>query len=142
MEKLKIHNWVIVFGVAVCLSGCAKIQHLDQLLTLKAMGEEGERLDKYVKVQDEKFKILVSDFENNRLAKGLPKKSVIKKYGDPIYEKPEVYQGREGNALLYRNAINKHFDSAKMYLYFDTDGKLWDWQYFAAPLPDEPDDLE
>lgn len=119
---------IFLIYLIFAVSGCAKVQHLDQLLTLKAMSEEGERQDKYIASQDKKFKQLLSDIQNNNLKKDLHKKAAVKKYGDPINETLATRQDQDTTMLLFRYAM-KPFDSEKVYLYFDKDGRLIDWEY-------------
>ena len=41
----KLKHFLVLFMVLVLCAGCAKLKHLDQLLTLKRMSDEGDKTD-------------------------------------------------------------------------------------------------
>jgi len=59
------------------------------------------------------------------------KKDVVKKFGEPIYVKDVSKDGKEMKAWLYRYAT-RYFNSEKVYLYFDLEGKLLESEHVPA----------
>lgn len=128
----------IIIFISILLSGCAKFSHLDELLTLKAMSEDGDAQAKYVAEQDAKFEALVKEVREGTLKKGLTQKEAWKIYGDPIARRPMVKNGEDVEQWLRRYCVRR-FDSDKVYLYFDKDQKLVDWEFVKyVKLKTEP----
>ncbi len=110
------------------VTGCAKLEHLDQLLTLKDLSEEGDRQDRYVENQDHKFELLLEAVQSNALSQDTHQKKILQKFGDPIYREEITRDGQGVEKWLYRYT-KEFFDSEKVYLYFDREGKLINWEY-------------
>ena len=119
-------------GVLSFVPGCAKLEHLDQLLTLKDMSEEGDRLDRYVKSQDKKFEALMEAVKTNSIKNYSTKRKVMETFGDPIFGEKIKSGDMELERLLYRYAKG-FFNSPKVYLYFDNKNELAKWTYFEPP---------
>lgn len=130
---------IFVLILLLPLGGCAKLKHLPQLLTLKAVAEETDSMDEYVESQDKKFKKLLTDVQDGKLEKGLTVDATVKRYGDPIYSKTVEHNGGQANRLLYRYAVKKN-DSEKVYLFYNQGNQLIDWQYVEAPQSDSKGD--
>ena len=58
---------IILFMVIIFSGGCAKLAHLDQLLTLKAVSEEQGSMDAYVEKQDKKFRALLQAVQDKSI---------------------------------------------------------------------------
>ncbi len=120
----------IVFSLAaiVLLCGCAKLAHLNELLTLKSLSDDQRQIEIYLKKQERGFKRLCDDVKNNRLKKGELKRAVISKYSEPVLTKeagPENTGVKE--ILLYRHPTD-YFKSDRIYLYFDGANRLLLWE--------------
>lgn len=122
--------FVVVFGLML-LAGCAKLEHLDQLLTLKDLSEEGDSQDRYTEGQDRKFGLLVEAVQSKTLKLYSHKNKIIKTFGDPAFVEEVTENGQEVEKWLYRYT-KEFFDSEKVYLYFDHEGKLINWEYIPA----------
>lgn len=119
--------------VVICLligSGCAKLAHLNELLTLKAVSDEQARNDKIVKAYDAKFFQLIEAQKNNQLVSET-KKSILKKFIKPIQIENVQLNGQSVERWIYRQYV-KYLHSAQVYLYFDADAKLIKSEYFPA----------
>jgi len=71
------------------------------------------------------------DYERGRLTKGTTRRRILSRYGEPISMK-----AIEDDPYLLEHFVYRHpeefFGSEKIYLYFDKDSKLTDWQYQPA----------
>jgi hypothetical protein len=123
---------IIVILGAIFITGCAKLSHLEQLLTLKGLSDEQARFNKLVEEQDKKFELLVETIHTDDMSRYPNEKSILKKFGDPIYTKNTVRDGRELTFWLYRYAT-QYFGSEKVYLYFDPTGNLVEWEHLTKP---------
>ncbi|MFC1709348.1 hypothetical protein ACFL2J_04755 [Candidatus Omnitrophota bacterium] len=103
------------------LSGCSQ-----PLKTLMRVNSEQELHHKYVDAQDRKFALLLEHVEEDELEFGLSKSEVIRKYGDPVYEKQTEAQ----DIFTYRESA-QYNPKEKVYLYFDQNGKLADFEYLV-----------
>ncbi len=117
----------ILFLFLVVLMGCAKLQHLQELLTLKHYSDSQEQTEKFIEGQDQKFNNLCKVVQENRLFDYPDEKSILKNFGEPVLITPVVKDRRSLSQWLYRHCISK-VPSDKIYLYFDDQKKLVDWE--------------
>lgn len=120
----------IVLLVAT-LSGCAKLAHMQELLTLKAYSEEKDQQVELVRGQDEKFQKLLQLAESKGLGPYTTQESFLKEFGAPVLKKSVVKEGQPLEEWLYRYST-EYFDSPKVYLYFDQKGTLQSLDYICA----------
>jgi len=110
------------------LSGCAKVQHLDQLLTLKSLADEQVVMGRYVEEQNQKFELMIEEVEAGTLDQYLNKKKILRTFGDPIHVKHVNKNNQKLESWLYRYST-QFFNSEKIYLYFDPDDNLIESEY-------------
>lgn len=118
----------ILLFILFFLTGCAKLAHLDQLLTLKGLSDEQAQMGQEIERQDAKFERLVAAVEEGSIVKYKSQKSVSAQFGPPVYIEKDEEDGRPLEVWVYRYAA-KFFDSPKVYLYWDQSGKLIRWNY-------------
>lgn len=124
MKKI-LTLFLVVF--LVFSSGCAKLKHLDQLLTLKAFSEEQDKLVSIVANQDKSFDLLRSSYLSGKLGSYQSKTDILKDFGKPILIEADK-KGPISEIWLYRYST-KYFSSDKIYLYFDDKDKLSKIEY-------------
>lgn len=117
--------------------GCAEVNHLDQLLTIKAAGDNQTLQQKAVHLQNKNFKSLLKVISENHLKDYPSKESVLKNFGEPAYAKTVKENDTSKDVWLYRRAKD-FFGAEKVYLYFDDKGNLLDYKY-VKPDHDEDD---
>jgi len=110
------------------LSGCAKISHLDQLLTLKGLADEQVQMGKQIDEQDQKFEMMLSEMKEGTIDQYLNKRKIVREFGEPIYIKIVKRDDQQMEIWLYRYAT-KFFGSEKIYLTFDSDDNLVKSEY-------------
>ncbi|MBI5024528.1 MAG: hypothetical protein HZC18_05940 [Candidatus Omnitrophica bacterium] len=113
------------------LAGCAKLAHLDQLLTLKAVSDEQAQMGKEIERQDARFESLVTAVEEGSITKYKSQESVTGQFGPPIFTERLEENGRPLDVWVYRYAA-RFFDSPKVYLYWDQAGNLIRWEFTPA----------
>lgn len=122
---------LLILCVAVFCGGCAKLEHLQELLTLKDMSDEQDRLDRYVKEQDKKFEELIAAVKSESIKNYSNNKIILKAFGEPIMREKITQNGQEMESWLYRYA-KIYFGSEKVYLQFNPSGELVSWEYVPA----------
>ncbi|OGX38561.1 MAG: hypothetical protein A3G91_02625 [Omnitrophica WOR_2 bacterium RIFCSPLOWO2_12_FULL_50_9] len=122
---------LLVAAAALFLSGCAKLQHLDQLLTLKDLSEEQERLHQHVKKQDDRFKALLGAVEDKTIGRYADERKILKNFGEPVYREEMAQGNQKFNRWTYRYTT-RFFDSPKVYLYLDSSGHLLRWELIGG----------
>ena len=122
----------LIFFLTIIFSfcGCAKLAHIDQLLTLKNLSDEQGRQEQYVEAQDKKFQLLLEAVKDKSIERYKSKGSIVRKFGEPVFCEARQKDGGTIDFCLYRYA-KKFFDSQKVYFYFDPKGKLIEWQYLS-----------
>ena len=113
-------------------AGCAKLQHLDQLLTLKAVSDEQTQMGKEIERQDARFERLIAAVEEGSISEYKDQKSVAGQFGPPIFTENVQEDGRPLDVWVYRYAA-RFFDSPKVYLYWDRSGQLVRWEFTPTP---------
>jgi hypothetical protein len=109
------------------LTGCAKLQHLDQLLTLKSLSKEKDEMGTIISDQNNKFEFLKKVVNDGSIIQYSTKKSALLAFGDPIMVHEVVENEKTLEYWIYRYQ-QKYFDSDKVYLYFDGN-TLTRWEY-------------
>ncbi len=126
-DMSSLQNFILVF-IALFFTGCAKLQHLDQLLTLKAVSDEQTQMGKEIERQDARFESLVAAVTEGSISQYKDQKSVTAQFGPPIFTEKVAEDGRPLEVWVYRYAA-QFFDSPKVYLYWDQAGQLVRWEY-------------
>lgn len=121
---------LIVISVC-CLSGCAKIAHLQELLTLKAYSENQDQKASYVEKRDAQFRKLVEAARETDMREFENQKLILKSFGEPIFKRNIRRDTAVYEQWMYRYQT-KLTGSEKVYLYFDPQGKLSDKEYVPA----------
>lgn len=122
---------IILFAACLILGGCAKVRHLDQLLTLKDLADEQTRINEYVDEQDRNFERMLKEAKAGTLDQYSNKRKVQRAFGDPVYARIVTKDTRELESWLYRYAA-QYFGTDKIYLYFDLDGNLVESEYLKG----------
>ena len=133
-----IFKGILSLTVAVILSGCAKLAHMNELLTLKAISDQQDAMGNYVEKQDNKFKLLLSAVEDRSIEKYNRKTTIVRKFGDPVFCENVEHKGEQAEFCLYRYT-KKYFNSDKVYFYFDAKGKLVDWEHIPMNANEKPE---
>lgn len=126
-----VRTFVLLLFLFV-LTGCAKVAHLDQLLTLKAYSDNTKIQEDFVEQQDARFKKLLATFEEGRLKEYPDRESIRKEFGEPVFKRKIEGGGDTSEQWLYRYAV-RYFDSEKVYLVFDKEGMLTSWEITRPP---------
>lgn len=119
--------FILIFSL-LALTSCAKLQHLDELLTLKGLSDEQAQMGKEIERQDARFERLVAAVQEGSIGKYKNQKNVSGQFGPPVYIENDQEDGRSIEVWVYRYAA-RFFDSPKVYLYWDQAGQLVRWEY-------------
>ena len=124
-------KFLLFLPLIFVVCGCAKLQHLDQLLTLKAVSDNHAIQKKYVHQQNDNFKKILEATKNNSITNYSDKGAIARFFGEPVLTKEVERDGQKCQRWLYRRA-DKLVDAEKIYLYFDTTGKMIHWEYIPG----------
>lgn len=124
---------VLPFFLLTFCAGCAKLAHLQELLTLKAYSQDRDVQAEYVEGRDQQFEELLQYAKTNTFPDELNTSGQIAEaFGSPILSRETQHNGQPAVMWLYRYQV-KYFHSEKVYFYFDPQGQLLDWNYVPAP---------
>ena len=124
MLKRKIFLW----GGLLLLMGCAKLAHIDELLTLQELSIDQDKQAKFVQEQDKKFESLLAAIQSDSFRRYTDQKSFLKDFGPPVTKQTITKENQLLEKWVYRYAT-KAFNSEKVYVYFDQSGKLMEWEH-------------
>ena len=122
---------IVIISGCLLLIGCAKVSHLDQLLTLKDLADEQVQLGQYVQEQDQNFELMLEEVKAGTLSRHSNKRNIQRAFGDPVYARNVTEDDQELESWLYRYAT-QYFGVEKVYLYFDLDGNLVKSEYVGG----------
>ncbi len=111
------------------LAGCAKLAHLDELLTLKDLSENRDAQDVFVEKQNNNFKKLLAAVNDRSVSSYQNKKDFLKAFGKPILVKQGSQNDQVIEKWLYRY-MDKPFGSPKVYAYFDQQDQCLRLEYY------------
>lgn len=131
---------LLFFIILFLLTGCAKLEHLQELLTLQGLSDDRDQQDLYVQRQDENFERLLAAAKKNSLDQFSHKKKFLKAFGNPLFTEQVSLKGESMEKWIYRYAT-KAFGSPKVYVYFEKSGKMKHWQYFSREVKKEVADV-
>ena len=124
---------MIAAVLLMTLTGCAKLEHLDQLLTIKDYSENKEWQQEQVDEGNKNFDKLLASLAEGNFSQRFPNKKKIKaEFGAPVISRGEERNGKEYEVWLYRYPT-RYNDSPKVYFYFDQEGQLKDFVQYQAP---------
>lgn len=120
MQQVKFLIVVVILGF---LSGCAIVNHMDQLLM---MGEYSRDKNVQFKMVDEinaHYDALALVVNAGKIKNYPDQTAIMGNFGEPIAKKTIQVEGQSQERWLYRHAIPQKAKD-KIYLYFDKQGKL------------------
>ena len=127
----RLKKIIMIFTGCLLLSGCAKVHHLDRLLTLKDLADEQALLNQYVHEQNRNFELMLEEVKAGTLDRHSNKKRIRRAFGDPVYARNVKEGDQELESWLYRYAT-EYFGAEKIYLYFDLDGNFVKSEYIEG----------
>jgi len=123
-----IKKIVIVCMMACCLSGCAILQHLQEILTLKSFSQEKDEQDKIIKKRKENYEALKQAVLSGDMSRFKDTKGLTAAFGNPVLIKTIQKDGQAVDRWLYRQETIYKI-TEKVYVYVDTAGQLIGWEY-------------
>ena len=121
---------VLVAGV-LAVSGCAKLSHLRELLTLKSYSQGQDELAQYVDQRDAQFEQLAAAVQQGGL-RGATQQDIHSRFGPPVYQGAAPSGQSWQEEWMYRRQA-PFAASAKVYLHFDANQRVVDVIYQPAP---------
>ena len=115
------------------LGGCAKLAHLEQLLTMKAYSDNKDAQEEYVQAQTADFEKLLRHITENKDVMFKTKKELLAAFGPPVYRKKAFRNRQQEEVWLYRPPT-AYFKGEKVYFCFGPEDDLLRWDYVADPL--------
>jgi len=129
-SRLFLNLFFIISFIFLC--GCAKLAHLQQLLTIKAYSDNKDVQENFVSKQNGDFERLLQDVQARGLDDYQTKKELIEAYGPPVFSREVVRNDKTVEMCLYRYAT-EYWDASKIYVYFDQESRLVDWELVPPP---------
>lgn len=112
-------------GMGLLLCGAGLHQNAEELLTLKAQGDEEAAKEKETVLHDQVFTNLQNAIVSGKVKKGMSGVEIRKKYGEPL----AVGDSPDGAKWLYKaRGHKKWLEVPRVWLYFDKKGNLIRWE--------------
>jgi len=120
---------VIAVLMLLCLSGCAPLEHLDQLAVMGEYSREKDNQCRLVASINDHYDALTRVIAQGHIGDYKDKASWLHSFGDPILKRD---LGRGTEQWLYRYAILSTAHD-KVYVYFDNHNHLVKWEKVPCP---------
>ena len=116
---------ILCVAVSIIAFLCTPAYSAD-LKTLMELGASQADIEKTLREETKIYNGVKSAIDSGAIKKGMAADTMRKKYGEPVIS---VYdKKRDANKWLYMPAESSHFKGVKMYLYFDKENKLTEWE--------------
>ncbi|MBF0489761.1 MAG: hypothetical protein HQL15_03975 [Candidatus Omnitrophica bacterium] len=107
----------------ISFSGCAVINHADELIMMGGYSRDKNVQGKLVDQINASYDALLVAINTNKIKNYPDQTAILTNFGEPIAKKTVTIDGLPRDRWLYRNAIPQKAKD-KVYLYFDTHGQL------------------
>lgn len=114
---------ILCYFLCCFIFGCAKIEHLDELLALQSFSDNQDAQKRYLEQEEKKFQNLLADVKQEKLYVGQSRFSIVSDYGKPILASPVKDDPIIKEELMYRHPAQL-LGSEKVFLYFDCRHRL------------------
>ena len=104
---------IVAFSPPVHAGGIGALQEVG-----RSMADINAALESQTKV----FNRVKSAVDRGEIGKGMPKEEINRKYGEPVIANDDSATGRD--KWVYMPASSTFFKGIRIYLYFDSQGKL------------------
>ncbi len=119
-----------IFVCVILCSGCS-LRHVSEIRRVQAAGANSDEQKKYVRDVNANFEKLLAATRSGEISQYATQEDFLRTFGPPIFEKKAGINQDYALLWLYRYC-EKMKGSEKVYLYFDTSGKLLQWEYIPA----------
>lgn len=116
----------------ILTSGCSLLDHLDQIMTLSDYTRDKEAQEEVVHSIDTHYDALVAAVQSGKIKEYSNQKEILQAFGEPILIKAIETSGQHQEQWLYRHGLPTKAKD-KVYLYFDTKGKLLKYEQESIP---------
>ncbi len=117
-----------IFLLCVSLCGCCILSHMNELIVLKRFAAGQEEISTLIQQQEQAFSRVIEAVKSGQMGMYKDKDSIMKTFGHPVFSRTKIKDGTPCEVWLYRHPI-KYFNSAKVYIFFNKNGKLKEWKY-------------
>ena len=124
MNIFRIITTIIL--IPMLFSGCTKVAHLDELLTLKSFSDDQKITNQDVDKKNNQFDMLLAMVQSGDISRYKDKSAIVEHFGAPILSRERTENGKKIDEWIYRYQTN-FFDSPKVYLQFDESQALIKW---------------
>ena len=119
---------LLILFLILTNSGCAKLAHLQELLTLKAFSEERDAQDKFVADELKRFEKVAAAVDDGTIANLKTGAEVLQAFGRPMASQVITREGKQFQQWLYRHPILS-LAKSRVYLYLTPESRLVHWEH-------------
>ena len=130
-----INQKIFLLGFVILFLGCAKLEHLDQLLILKDFSEERDAQEKFIQAELKRFERVAQAVEDGSIAKYETGAQIIQAFGRPMASLMITRDEKPFQQWLYRHPIQAQAKT-RVYLYLSSDSRLVHWERVLSSEPE------
>jgi len=121
---------IFLILICFCFLGCS-LRHVSEIRRVQTAGANADEQHRYVDEKNKKFEELLAVIQSNQMSSYTTQQDFLKAFGAPIFEEKDDNNKDYAELWLYRYC-EKMRGSEKVYLYFNTSGKLLRWEHKPA----------
>ena len=129
--KPSMRACLLLVVLALTAAGCAKLAHLQELLTLKALSEEKDAQEKFVNEEFARFERVAQAVDHGTISSFETGEKILKEFGRPMASQVITRDGQQFQQWLYRHPILAQAKT-RVYLYLTPESRLVYWEHLPS----------
>ena len=122
--KLRFLMFFLII-ISMCISGCVGLgSNISAIKNMIRLGRNDKLKQQALKQETANFETIKMHIENNKIKSGISAKSAINKFREPIL----ILSETKGEKWAYKPADADWIGGEKIYLFFDQEDSLVDWE--------------
>lgn len=123
------------FFTAVLLAGC-NARHVTEIMRLQDAASNKKEQVCSIRSINKRFDALLEAVRDKTIDTYRTKEDFLEHFGEPIFVKRYIDPDEHAERWLYRYAED-FWKSDKIYIYFDAQGKVVQWEYQPPPAQEQ-----
>ena len=127
-----MQKFLLLFLIVWAGSGCAKVAHMQKLLTIQAYSQAQDRQEEFVQDHNGCFARLMKVVRADEVDGYQTREQIEREFGPPVFKRRAMIDETEAEEWLYREAT-AYFEGDRVYFYFNQQGQIIGWEHVSLP---------
>lgn len=124
-KEYRLFSFFLIFIVVISICGCVGLgEKIEGMQTLIELGKSEKYKEQILRQETINFRRAKRYIQGKARKEELSKDIALSKFGEPVL----VFYETEGEKWVYKAGNKNWFNAEKIYLFFDTEGRLTNWE--------------